>query len=53
MTIKELIRHLQCFDESHTVIIEVDAECGHLRVESAIEDVQYKGGICVLYGFAE
>ncbi len=50
MIVKELIRQLQTFDESHTVEIEVDTECGRLKVKCCIDDVQFKNGNCVLYG---
>ncbi len=50
MIIKELIRRLQAFDENHDVNIEIDAECGCLKCESNIEDVQFKNMKCVLYG---
>lgn len=50
MTVKELIKHLQCFDENHTVSIDVDAECGCLKVMCDIDDVQLKHGDCVLMG---
>ncbi len=50
MTVKELIKHLQCFDEDHNVSIDVDAECGCLKVACAIDDVQFKNGDCVLTG---
>ncbi len=51
MLVKELIRRLQCFDEEHNVNIEVDAECGHLKVKCEIDDVQFKHGDCALIGF--
>jgi len=50
MTIKELIKKLQAFDENHIVEIEVDTECGCATAGSAIQEVQWKNGICVLYG---
>ena len=53
MTVKDLIKHLRAFDESHNVTIEVDAECGHLKCKTAIDDVQFKDGDCVLYGFTD
>lgn len=51
MTIKELIEHLKTFDETHSVELEVDTQCGCLKVESTITDVQFKNGKCVLYGY--
>lgn len=53
MKIKELIQKLQCMDKEHTVVLEIDAECGHLNCKSNIEDVQFKAGNCVLYGQTE
>lgn len=50
MTVKELIKKLQCFDGDHTVKIDVDAECGCLRVICDIDDVQFKRGECQLTG---
>ncbi len=50
MTIKELIRQLRAFDETHSVEMEVDTECGCLTVGSTIQDVQFKDGKCILYG---
>ncbi len=52
-TVKELIKHLQCFNEDHYVKIEVDAECGHLKVECEIDDVQFKHGNCILTGYTD
>ncbi len=53
ITVQELIKKLQCFDEHHAVSIEVDAECGHLKVKCEIDDVQFKHGDCVLTGFTD
>jgi len=50
MTIKELIKHLQEFDESHIVTLEIDTECGYTTTTSSVEDVQFKDGHCILYG---
>ena len=47
MTVKELIQHLRYFDEDHVALIEVDG------VEKTIEDVEFKGGNCVLIGEEE
>lgn len=53
MLVKELIKRLQWFDENHNVNIEVDAECGHLKVKCEIDDVQFKHGDCILTGFTD
>lgn len=50
MTIKELIKRLQEFDEDHEVLLRADTDCGYLTVKCSIEDVQFKNGKCVLYG---
>ena len=50
MTIKELKKMLNTFDEGYIVEMEIDAECGHLKCKTSIEDVQFKNGKCVLYG---
>ena len=51
MTVKELIKRLDYFDETHIVNIEVDAECGHLKIKCKIDDVQFKHGDCILTGY--
>ena len=51
MLIKDLIERLQHFNENHNVNIEVDAECGHLKVKCEIDDVQFKHGECILTGY--
>lgn len=51
MTVEELIKQLETFDKTHSVEMEIDTECGCLTVGSFIEDVQFKNGKCVLYGF--
>ena len=53
MLIKELIKRLQCFGEEHNVNIEVDAECGHLKIKCEIDDVQFKYGDCILTGYTD
>ena len=53
MTVKELIKRLRCFDGNHYVNIEVDAECGHLKVKCKIDDVQFKHGDCILTGYTD
>ncbi len=53
MTIEELIKRLRTFDKDHTVEIDVDAECGHLKVKCPIDDVQFKDGNCVLTGYTD
>ena len=50
MTVKELIRKLQCFDKEHYVEMEILTECRCLTVGSEIQDVQFKNGNCVLSG---
>lgn len=50
MTVQELIKQLQAFDETHSVEMEIDTECGCLLVGSTIQDVQFKDGKCVLAG---
>ncbi|KKL17708.1 hypothetical protein LCGC14_2482880 [marine sediment metagenome] len=51
MTVKEVIKRLDYFDETHIVNIEVDAECGHLKIKCKIDDVQFKHGDCILIGY--
>ncbi len=50
MLVKELVKRLLCFDGEHNVNIDVDAECGCLKVQCEIDDVQFKNGDCVLIG---
>ena len=50
MDVKELIKKLRCFDENHHVSIDVDAECGCLKVKCNIDDVQFKNGEVALIG---
>lgn len=50
ITVGDLLKQLQMFDKDHPIILEIDAECGHLKVRSTIEDVQFKNMNCVLYG---
>ena len=53
MTIKELIKRLQCFDKEHNIRIDVDTECSCLKVQCEIDDVQFKNGDCVLTGYTD
>ena len=53
MLVKELRKRLGCFDENHVVSIEVDAECGHLKIKCNIDDVQFKYGDCILTGYTD
>ena len=50
MTVKELIKQLQTFDENHRVEMEIETECGYVEVGSDIHDVQFKNGDCILRG---
>lgn len=50
MTVKDLIGHLRCYDENHSVNIEVSAECNCLEVKCVIDDVQFKHGDVILTG---
>ena len=50
MTVKELIRQLKTFEETHYVEIEVDFDCACRKIKTGIKDVQFKDGNCVLYG---
>ena len=53
MTVKEVIECLQHFDGDRIAILEVDAECGHLKVECAVDEIKIKNGNCILYGFTD
>jgi len=53
MIVKELIAHLQAFDGEHHVQIQVDTECGNLKVVCDVEQVLFNTGVCVLYGDGE
>lgn len=50
MTVKELIQHLTTFDEDHVVGINVDAECGCLKVICPVDEVKFIDGNCTLLG---
>lgn len=49
MTIKELIQQLQTFDQTHTIEIEADYDCGYAKAGGKIDDVQFKDGKCILH----
>lgn len=48
MTVKELIKRLQCFDEDHHIQIEAEYDCGYGLAGGTVDDVQYKNGDVVL-----
>ena len=54
MTIKELIRKLQTFDENITVLIEIDITneytLDHRQCETQLNRICFQHGYCVLYG---
>ena len=50
MTIKELIKKLNCFDPEHEVEIEFMHSSGCVCSGSDILDVEYKRGKCFLIG---
>ena len=50
MQVKELIQKLRCMDEEHHILLEISCQCGHLKVECEIDNVQYSHGDCVISG---
>ncbi len=50
MQVKEAIKKLRCMDEEHYIILEILCQCGHLRVECEVENIQYVNGNCVIRG---
>ncbi len=50
MTVKELRKRLNCFDENHNVRIEVLTEAGFALCGSEIQEIRFENMECVLYG---
>jgi len=49
MTVGELIRQLQCFDENLYVEVDAEYDCGHGIAGDTVNSVDYKRGNCVLF----
>jgi hypothetical protein len=50
ITVQDLINKLKTFDPNHGVIMEIRFDSGCRKVDTPIEDVQFKDNCCVLYG---
>ncbi len=48
MTVKELIKQLQCFDGDHHIKIEAEYACGHGIAGNTVNNVEFKNGDVVL-----
>ena len=50
MTVKELKKRLEAFDDAHDVKIRITYDCGCAVTESSIDDIEFKDYACVVSG---